>query len=745
MADERRGAPPGPRTRRARTTVLLLAVASLLALAGGEAEAVRLWSPVPTPPNFLPSPLAIAHAGIVIDTTRLVGPADSALVLGLPGGDSVRVVRTGLEVRGSGRLVWIGHVEGDSLGVVTFSRVRRAVVGTVRPADGRIFRVRYAGGGVSVIETIDPGRIPPGAEPRLVAMGDSSGRPPCRDADHRRIDVMVVYTLNALEAAGGEDAMEAVVHEAVGQANASYVESGIDLRLNLVHLTSSNYPDEGYIHSDLDAVEKGEDELAGTADLRELYGADVVVLVPRTSLTDEKGLANVLVPASVDKWEQAYCVVPHEFLTLDMNFAHEIGHLQSARHDWATDPIRDTVHPENHGYVVERSAAGTPPAYRTVMAERTGCEELGITDAEDCIRIGRWSDPGGVVDTDTLGSSDLGSETDNAGTLNRTAGIVASFMCASPGRADAWMKDTWADTGKEPDPDLSAEPMWRSPSIWVRNASDPDFRSAHRHENPIRGRVNYAYVKIQGGDRDITGTLRLFAASASLGLDWRADWTRIGEFSITLVSDETRIVEFAWSPEEVGHYCLAAAWDSDDDPMQSDPEPVEMDLATRRNNNIVWRNVNIVELLAGDSTAASFRMGGVKGPFSLFISVTPTMTFGRRRPDPGPLFVGLRLDPRVLAAWRDAGAPGRGFRLRGEMVEIDTRGGAQLDGIMVPGIRPVENQIVFASRRVRPGAPAGYLVDVVQVVGGRRDVRAGIGGIEYEVGVDRSVAGRRPR
>jgi hypothetical protein len=742
VADAFRGAASRLRARGVRIAGPLLVAASLLAITGGEAGAIRLWDTAPAPPNFMPSPLATAHRAIVIDTTRLVNPADTVLVLGLPDGDSVRVVRTGLEARGSGRLVWFGHVDGDPLGDVTFSRVRRAVVGTVHPSDGRYFRIRYAGDGVSVIETIDSGRIPPGAEPRLIALGDSTGRPPCRDADPRRIDVMVVYTLNALAAAVGEDAMEAAVHEAIGQANTSYAESGIDLRLNLVHLASSSYEDEGYIHSDLDAVENGEDELAGTADLRELYGADVVVLVPRTSVTDEKGLSNVLIPASVDKWEQAYCVVPHEFLTLDMNFAHEIGHLQSARHDWATDSVRDAVHPANHGYVAERS---TLPAYRTVMAEQTGCDALGITDAADCVRIGRWSDPDGSIDTDPLGSDAVGSETDNVATLNRTAGIVANFMCASPGRADAWMKDTWADTGKEPDPDLAAVPMWRSPSIWVRNAADPDLLFAHRHENPIRGRVNYAYVKIQGGDRDIAGTLRLYVANASLGLEWRADWTEIGDRTTTLVTDEMRIVEFAWTPGEAGHYCLAAAWDSDDDPMESDPEPVEMDLATRRNNNIVWRNVNVVELLAGDSTSATFRMRGVKGPFSLFVTVTPTVPFGRRRPDPEPLFVALRLDPRVLAAWRDVGAPGRGFRLRGGVVEIDTRQGAQLDGITVPGTRAVENEIVFASGRVRPRAPARYLVDVVQVVGAGRDARAGIGGIEYEVGVDRPVAGRRTR
>ena len=39
--------------------------------------------------------------------------------------------------------------------------------------------------------------------------------------------------------------------------------------------------------------------------------------------------------------------------------------------------------------------------------------------------------------------------------------------------ANVWMKDTWDDTGAEPDPAQNNEVMWKSPYIWIRNSQDP--------------------------------------------------------------------------------------------------------------------------------------------------------------------------------------------------------------------------------------------------------------------------------
>lgn len=54
--------------------------------------------------------------------------------------------------------------------------------------------------------------------------------------------------------------------------------------------------------------------------------------------------------------------------------------------------------------------------------------------------------------------------------------IVAAALAAPPVLAqsgDAYIADTPADTGAEPNPD--GGPMWVSQDIWVRNAPDPNY------------------------------------------------------------------------------------------------------------------------------------------------------------------------------------------------------------------------------------------------------------------------------
>ena len=53
-----------------------------------------------------------------------------------------------------------------------------------------------------------------------------------------------------------------------------------------------------------------------------------------------------------------------------------------------------------------------------------------------------------------------------------TARTVANLRCGLETPGNVWMKDTWDDTGAEPDPTQDNEVMWKSPYIWVRNAQD---------------------------------------------------------------------------------------------------------------------------------------------------------------------------------------------------------------------------------------------------------------------------------
>src|SRR6185436_6482792 len=100
---------------------------------------------------------------------------------------------------------------------------------------------------------------------------------------------------------------------------------------------------------------------------------------------------------------------------------------------------------------------------------------------------------------------------------------VANFRCTSPGADNVWAKDTWNDTGAEPDPATAGEAMWKSPYIWVRRTQDATLTKQHQHENPVNGVQNFVYVKLHNGGGDTSGNLNLYFAQASAGLSWPAD------------------------------------------------------------------------------------------------------------------------------------------------------------------------------------------------------------------------------
>ena len=70
--------------------------------------------------------------------------------------------------------------------------------------------------------------------------------------------------------------------------------------------------------------------------------------------------------------------------------------------------------------------------------------------------------------TNPMGTATGDQQTDNHQTLENTALTVAQpFAAPHLVNSNVWMKDTWTDTGKEPDPATAGEAMWRSPYIWV--------------------------------------------------------------------------------------------------------------------------------------------------------------------------------------------------------------------------------------------------------------------------------------
>ncbi|HWM91987.1 MAG TPA: hypothetical protein VN493_14585 [Thermoanaerobaculia bacterium] len=159
---------------------------------------------------------------------------------------------------------------------------------------------------------------------------------------------------------------------------------------------------------------------------------------------------------------------------------------------------------------------------------------------------------------------------------------------------DVYTKDLPADVGLEPDPALAGQPMWTSPDIWVRNTNTPG-----PHQNPEFGQVNFVNVNVR--NRGVTNAtnvpVQVWYANASVGLAWPIDWTLIGTANVAaLTPGNTTNITLPWSPPGTGHFCLLSRIVTASDPMTY-TETVNVDFNTRHNNNIAWKNVNIVDLM----------------------------------------------------------------------------------------------------------------------------------------------------
>lgn len=199
---------------------------------------------------------------------------------------------------------------------------------------------------------------------------------------------------------------------------------------------------------------------------------------------------------------------------------------------------------------------------------------------------------------------------------------------------DLYMKDNdfvvshFRDRGEEPT--IDDGPMWVSKDIWVRQQNDG--LTNHTHQNPEYSTQdpNYVYVQIRnrGCVASAPGeTLEVYWAKAGTALEWDDYWDgTVGIPSapntdlsglvgtVTLPSIEpgdSYIAELSWvvpDPDDyVGlgsdpvfwadqphHFCLAAKFESQDDPLVVNT--TSMYDFTQGNNNVVWKNISIVDL-----------------------------------------------------------------------------------------------------------------------------------------------------
>jgi len=327
--------------------------------------------------------------------------------------DLVVTWRSAESIRDSGDIVWSGVVDGDPLSHATFVSSGGEVTGNIATG-GSIYQVRPGDGGVHWIGELDSGALPQEGEPmRLPASPPSEPRTVAADVgpddDGSLIDVMVAFTADARQAAGGSERMRQLIQLAVAETNQGYQNSGVKHRLRLVAFGEVNYRETGDFTADLDKLTSTTDGIMDEVHAaRDRFGADLV------SLWVEKGnycgLAWILSNPSRPNPAMGFSVVRRDCATGALTFGHELGHNLGATHA-PDDPTSQGAYPYSHGYKQMTQA----PFFRSIMA---------YDCAGGCPRINYWSSPDVTYQGAVGGTRSLH---DNRTTLNNTAAIVASY------------------------------------------------------------------------------------------------------------------------------------------------------------------------------------------------------------------------------------------------------------------------------------------------------------------------------
>ncbi len=320
-------------------------------------------------------------------------------------GQNLNVTMTGraFDVKNPNVYSWTGQTEGAVPQVSTFFVQGQNVTGTVFSNQG-IVRVRPIGGGLHALINVDTSKFPQDDPPPKAGdknnLKDSAPLEKKTELDPAvtKILVLVAYSKDVAEKRGQE--VGAIAGNAISITNTSYAASGVNAHLELSPSSpvAVEYHESGSFDKDVDFLKSPNDPAAKR--LREIRDKDkaniIVMLVENASYC---GLAGAIMADRTS----AVAAVNYDCAVDNLSFAHEVGHLQGARHNLGIDA---TETPFRYGHGFYNAARSV----RTIMSY--------ACPTSTCTRMPQWSRP------NAWGSAD---HEHNSRVLNETAKTVSTF------------------------------------------------------------------------------------------------------------------------------------------------------------------------------------------------------------------------------------------------------------------------------------------------------------------------------
>jgi hypothetical protein len=253
------------------------------------------------------------------------------------------------------------------------------------------------------------------------------------------IDVMVVYTRDALTGFGGEARARAAVDLAVAETNTALRNSNVSTSVRLVYSGVIEYAETGDSLVDLGRLQAPADGfLDDVHATRHRYAADLVTLITeRMDQFSGRGYIN----STRNTGTFGFSIVKRTSMSNGRTFAHELGHNLGAHHDWymTEDP---GAFPYSKGYVsLDGRFLDVMAYYNQCTETKTRCSQwLGYSNP----RLRQSGFATGVTAGTNLSCTpgdhnQLECDADNASTFTAMAPVIARFrnsqMSAHPERS----------------------------------------------------------------------------------------------------------------------------------------------------------------------------------------------------------------------------------------------------------------------------------------------------------------------
>ena len=512
---------------------------SLVLLAATAAEAQRFVSLETRDDNRSVSARAAGRT-IVVDRD-LVRSGPQRLELETPDGRVLAAERSVFEDRGDGNVMWSGGFPGTGFDSVVLTVQDGHLQGMFGEPGRAAYWIRAGLDGMGLMEQPVAGRLAGGVEfcpggvvpdlPGAAAVGAQRVDSPTvvrSESNHDRIDMVVLYTVQAAEAweSFGYGTPRASIQASIDFLNLVLRNNSMPAAAHLVHMAEAPAALDGQT-----SVLGRLSDLREAAELRAAHQADMVHLFVGEQPRDLGycGIAYILTRAGErNDWANAYgvsaatCSFPAQegaYPYFGQVFAHEVGHNLGANHDPANTGIsRDVaVRPWAFGHF----DISTAPTVETIMSYRSYVPRQWVPFFSSArIKPNGW----------TIGKED---ERENERALYDTVPLGVQYSDHMPDPAEfddfpSWVPEAPANLTVEPTSSTSARLEWEDRSddelgfrIHARAAGDRwrivdaaavDSESIEVTGLKREGRYTFrvrAYHNLGGADSDlVTVTLR---------------------------------------------------------------------------------------------------------------------------------------------------------------------------------------------------------------------------------------------